>query len=60
MLLRIFQDTSITFIIIIHDNNIIMKPDKGNGIVIVDKDDYNKKMEDILSDTNRLVDAKDR
>ena len=33
-----------------NDNDIIMKPDKGNGIVILDK----KKMEDILSDTNKV------
>lgn len=30
----------------------ITRPDKGKGIVILNRDDYNKKMNDILSDTN--------
>ena len=38
-----------------NDSNIvIMKPDKGNGVVILNKHDYNKKMEEILSDTSKL------
>ena len=38
-----------------NDNNIfIMKPDKGNGVVIIDRSDYYKKMDDILSDTNKF------
>ena len=28
-----------------------LKPDKGNGVVILNKYDYNKKMDAILSDT---------
>ena len=32
-------------------NIVIMKPDKGNGIVILNKEDYNSKMQDIISDT---------
>ena len=31
-----------------------MKPDKCNGVVILDKNDYKKKMGDILSDTNEF------
>ena len=30
----------------------ITRPEKGKGIVILNRDDYNKKMNDILSDTN--------
>ena len=38
-----------------NDNNIvIVKPDKGNGVVILDRNDYNKKMNDILQDNTRL------
>ena len=38
-----------------NDSNIvIMKPDKGNGVVILDKHDYNKKMDEILSDTSKF------
>ena len=32
------------------DNIIILKPDKGNGVVILDKADYTQKMNDILDD----------
>ena len=31
-----------------------MKPDKGNGVVILNKDDYNSKMNEILSDTSKF------
>ena len=31
-----------------------MKPDKGNGVVILDKDDYNKKIDTILADTSKF------
>ena len=35
-----------------NDNTIvIMKPDKGNGVVILDKNDYNQKTDTILADT---------
>jgi hypothetical protein len=33
---------------------VIMKPDKGNGVVILSKNDYNKKMDEILSDTSKF------
>ena len=37
------------------DNNIvIMKPHKGNGVVILNKDDHNKKMEEVLSDETKF------
>ena len=39
------QDTSIVF----------MKPGKGNGIVILDRDDYVKKTEVILEDHSKLL-----
>ena len=31
-----------------------MKPDEGNGVVILDKHDYNKKMDEILSDKSKF------
>ena len=31
-----------------------MKPDKKNGVVILSKDGYNKKMDEILSDTSKF------
>ena len=37
-----------------YNNIIILKLDKGNGIVILDKNDYKKKMEDIISDTDKF------
>ena len=38
-----------------NDSNIvIVNPDKGNGVVILDSSDYNRKMEDILSDTSLI------
>ena len=38
-----------------NDNNIvIVKPDKGNGVVILDRNDYNKKMNDILQDNTKF------
>ena len=38
-----------------NDNSIfIIKPDKGNGVVIINRDDYWSKMESILSDTNKF------
>ena len=32
-----------------------MTPDKGNGVVVIDQDDYAKKMEDILSDKDQFL-----
>ena len=38
-----------------NDNNIvIVKPDKGNGVVILGRNDYNKKMNDILQDNMKF------
>ena len=31
-----------------------MKPDKGNGVVILDKDYYNRKMDTILTDKSKF------
>ena len=31
-----------------------MKPEKGNGVVILNKDDYHKKMDEILEDTSKF------
>ena len=31
-----------------------MKPDKGNGVVILKRDDYPKKMDEILADTSKF------
>ena len=36
-------------------NIIISKPDKGAGVVILDRVDYNKKMMDILKDTTKFM-----
>ena len=33
---------------------VIMNPDKGNGVVILNKNDYNKKMDEILLDTSKF------
>ena len=35
-------------------NIVIMKPDKGNGIVIFDKSDYTTKMKEVISDTSKF------
>ena len=38
------------------DNSIvILKPNKGNGIAILDKDDYRKKMDEILNDSTKFA-----
>ena len=31
-----------------------MKPDKGNGVVILNKDEYHKKMDEILADISKF------
>ena len=36
------------------ESGVIMKPDTGNGVVILNKYDYNKKMDGILSDTSKF------
>ena len=36
------------------DSIVIMKPDKGNGVVILNKDEYQKKMAEILADTSKF------
>ena len=33
---------------------IICKPDKGRGIVIIDREEYDSKMKNILSDTSKF------
>ena len=38
---------------------IICKPDKGRGIVILNKNDYKEKMQAILSDSSKFVEVKD-
>ncbi|XP_046858157.1 uncharacterized protein LOC124451539 [Xenia sp. Carnegie-2017] len=38
-----------------NDNSIVvMKPDKGNDVVILDKTDYNNKISEILSDSSKF------
>ena len=32
----------------------MLRPDKGNGIVLLNKTDYTSKMEDILGDTSKF------
>ena len=36
------------------DSIVILKPDKGNGVVILNKDEYHKKMDEILADTSKF------
>ena len=36
------------------DNIMILPPDKGTGVVVLNRDDYVKKMKDILSDTSKF------
>ncbi|OON23920.1 hypothetical protein X801_00167, partial [Opisthorchis viverrini] len=36
------------------DDLIISRPDKGNGIVVMNKTDYIRKMTDILADTTKF------
>ena len=38
-----------------NSNIVICKPDKGNGIVLLDKEDYVRKMEDILGDSTKFA-----
>ena len=39
----------------LHNNNIIIsKPNKGAGVIIHDKQDYNNKMVDIIKDTTKF------
>ena len=42
------------------ENIVIVKPDKGNGVVILDRNDYNTKMEDILKDTFQVKRSPDQ
>ena len=37
-----------------NNNIVIVKPDKGNGVVILDRNDYNKKMNDMLQDNTKF------
>ena len=38
---------------------IITKPDKGNGVVILDRKLYNKAIEEIISDTSKFKKLKE-
>jgi hypothetical protein len=38
---------------------VISKPDKGNGVVLMNRDDYNNKMLEILKDTDKFTKLKD-
>ena len=38
-----------------NEDIIITKPDKGNGIVLLDKEDYVRKMTNLLSDTSKFL-----
>jgi hypothetical protein len=49
------KDDLKTFDDLKNDKNIvIVKPDKGNGVVILDRGNYNQKMENILCDTTKF------
>ena len=37
----------------------IMKPDKGNGVVLMDTSEYLRKMMDILGDSSKFRECKD-
>ena len=37
------------------DSIVVTKPGKGRGVVILDKDDYKKKVKDILSDCSKIA-----
>ena len=39
------------------DDIIVCKPDKGQGVVILNKDDYENKITDILSDNSKFVEV---
>ena len=39
-------------------NIVILKPDKGSGIVLLNKCDYNKMIYDIINDTSKFVKLK--
>ena len=41
------------------DNILILRPDKGNGIVLVDRTNYCSKMDDIISDRSKFKPMKD-
>jgi hypothetical protein len=41
------------------DTIVIINPDKGNGIVVLDRTNYISKMHDILSDENKFVPMND-
>ena len=41
------------------DTIVIIKPDKGNGIVVLDRPDYISKMLDILGDESKFVPMND-
>ena len=36
------------------ENWVIIRPDKGSGVVLLDRANYTSKMQDILSDSNKF------
>ena len=52
---NIFKDaTKLKTIKNLRKTLVIMKPDKGNGIVLLNEDDYTKSMEHLFSDKNKF------
>ena len=41
-----------------NDKIVICRPDKGNGVVLLDRTEYIKKLEDILADTSKFKELK--
>ena len=52
----IFSDDELKVIKSLHDDETIylIKPDKGNGVVIINRADYKARMQDILSDNTKF------
>ena len=38
-----------------NDRIVVLRPDKGSGVVIMNKDDYLNKMYEVLSDNKRFL-----
>jgi hypothetical protein len=51
-----FPESAMTVLKTLKSNSdvITTKPDKGNGVVLLNRDDYIRKMKDILSDTSKI------
>ena len=53
---RIFSDnTNLRLIKNLRKDLVILKPDKGNGIVLLNKTDYHKAIDDMFSDTSKFT-----